>query len=130
MTGQVGALVVHGEQDSVQFEPLVERRPDPVEGLHEFRDTFERQVLALHRNQDSVGRSQGVDRQETEGRGTVDEHVLEPFAHRRERFLEAELATRNIDELDFDPDQVPAGRRDRKELELRAEEDLVDASLA
>src|SRR6267378_3380995 len=48
LAGQIGPLVEHGEQDAVELEVRVERGADPVERLDQFRDSLERQVLALH----------------------------------------------------------------------------------
>src|ERR1041384_1039535 len=42
LPGQVGALVVHREEDSVELEPLVERGPDPVERLDQLGDPLQR----------------------------------------------------------------------------------------
>src|SRR5215475_13713498 len=59
-----GALVVHCEQDSFNFEAGIERAADAHQGVQQFRDAFERQVFALNRNEHGICADQRVQGEE------------------------------------------------------------------
>src|SRR5207245_8232818 len=72
---EVRPLVKHRQQHPLDLEAGVQGPADPLECLDQIRNTFESEVLALHGDQDSVGRRQRVDRQEAERRRAIAEKV-------------------------------------------------------
>ena len=90
---QVGALVEHGEDDAFDGESGVELDPDAVDGVEQLGDAFEGEVLGLHRDEDGVGRDQGVEGEEVEGRRAVEDDELEAVADGLEGVAEAILAS-------------------------------------
>ena len=58
------ARVVHRAKEPFDLEPRVQMRAHLADRLHEIRQTFERVVFALHRNQYGVGGAQAVQRQQ------------------------------------------------------------------
>jgi hypothetical protein len=55
LAGEVGAVIVHGEQDAFDGQRGVEGIADMIDGIHEFGDAFEGEELALDGDQDGVG---------------------------------------------------------------------------
>ena len=51
----------------------VEGEGDAVEGGHELGDAFEGEVLGLHGDEEAVGGDQGVEGEEVEGRGAIEQ---------------------------------------------------------
>src|ERR1035437_3045711 len=55
LTGEVGAVVVHGEQDAFDGEGVLEGFANAVDGVHEFRDALQGEELALDRYKYGIG---------------------------------------------------------------------------
>src|SRR5216683_3171902 len=106
LLGEVGAVVVHGEEDSLEGEGGVERLGDAVEGGHELGDAFEGEVLGLHGDEEAVGGDEGVEGEEVEGWGAVEEDEGVVGADGGEGVAEAILAAVLGDELDVGADEV------------------------
>ena len=69
--------VIHRQQDRGDVQPRIEVRPDEVDIAHQLTEPLEGVVLALNRDEHLCPRHQGIDRQQTERRWTVDENVVE-----------------------------------------------------
>ena len=76
----------------------------------EIGEAFEREVLAVQRNQHGVGRDQRIQREQAERRRAVDEDVVEPRPQRLDDALEAPLALGHRDQLDLRAGQIAVGR--------------------
>ncbi len=75
-----GAHVGDVEHDREQIELGVEGLAGEVDDLHRLLDPLEGEVLGLGRQQSVIGRDQGVDREQPEGRGAIDQdHVALPL---------------------------------------------------
>ena len=59
LAGEVSAVVVHRHHDTLDRKRRVEDLTDTIERIRELRDPLEREVLALHRDKDRVGRREG-----------------------------------------------------------------------
>ena len=59
----VGAIVCHGQQDTLNFQLGVDLPSDFLDGLQKLFQAFCGQVLRLHRNQGGVCRRQCIDGQ-------------------------------------------------------------------
>ena len=71
----------------------------------------------MHRDEDGVGRDQGVEGEKVEGRGTVEDDELEAVANGLERLAEAILASVEGDELDVGAEEIFVRRDDGEEVE-------------
>src|SRR6266545_5954535 len=86
------ALVEHRREDSDDLDVRIEVLADHRQRVLELHESAERQVLALHREDDPLGRDERVDRQQSERRRRVDQDEVVVVAHRRECLLERALA--------------------------------------
>ena len=72
----------------------------------EIGETFEREVLAVERNQHGVGGDERVQRQQAERRRAVDEDVVVAWRTLARSMRSAFFAVRQRDQLDFRAGQV------------------------
>ena len=82
LLAEVGALVVHRQQHAGDVERRVERGADAAQRRDEIGEPFEREVLAVERNEHGVGGDERVEREQPERRRRVDEDVVEAIAER------------------------------------------------
>src|ERR1700728_205810 len=73
---QVGSLVVHGEQNSLDFEGMRECFADLVDGVHELGNPLQCKKLTLNWDQDRLGCDERVQRQQVEGGRAIDQDVV------------------------------------------------------
>ena len=80
LLGEIGAVVVHGEEDAFERQAGVEGLGDAVEGRHQLGDALQREVFGLHGDEEAVRGHESVERKEIEGRGTIqeDERIVSP----------------------------------------------------
>jgi hypothetical protein len=130
LLGEVGAVVEHGEEDAFEGERGVEGLGDAVEGGHELGDAFEGKVLGLHGDEKTVGGDEGVEGEEIEGWGAVeeDEGVIGPEGG--EGLAEFELAAFEGDELDGGADEVFAAGNELEVVDFGGEEGFGDGGMA
>ena len=89
---EIRALVEHRQQHAFDVERRVERGAHAAHRADEIGEPFEREVLAVQRNQHGVGGDERVERQQAERRRAVDEDVVVLVAHRREQRAQALFA--------------------------------------
>jgi hypothetical protein len=77
LVGQLGAPVVHGQQDRRHVQVGVEVRAHEVDVRQQLPEPLQRVVLALDRDQHLVRGDQRVDGEQTERGRAVDEHVVD-----------------------------------------------------
>ena len=77
---EVRALVVHRHQHAGDVERRVERGADAPQRGDEIGEPFEREVLAVERNQHGIGGDERVEREQAERRRRVDEDEVEAVA--------------------------------------------------
>ena len=80
----------------------------------EIGEAFEREVLAVQRDQHAVGGDERVEREQAERGRAVDEDEVERVAQRRRAGAQAALAIGERDELDFRAGEV-ARRGDERQ---------------
>lgn len=73
---EIGPPVVHGEQQAKDLQLGIEVFLDRPQGCHQVGQALQGIVLALHRHQDLVGRTQRVERQQLQRGGTVDKNIV------------------------------------------------------
>ena len=76
LVGQAQTCVIHCQQESFDFKTWIEFGLDDADGVDELGDAFESEIFGLHGDDDGVGGSQGVDRNQAERRGAVDQNVV------------------------------------------------------
>jgi hypothetical protein len=130
LKGEVGAVVVHGEEDALEGEAGVEGLGDAVEGGHELGDAFEGEILGLHGDKESVGGYEGVEGEEVEGRGAVEEDEGVIGADRFESVAEAVFAPVLGYELEVGSDEIFAARDEGEVIDFGGDDDLVDGGVA
>ena len=118
----LGPSVEHGDYESFDRKfriDLVLHEPD---GLQQLPEAFEGEELRLDRDHDRVSRSQGVDRDETEGRGAVDDDEIVVVPDGGEPLLEDRFAVRSLDHFDLSPYEVDVGRDHLEIVEFRLDQ--------
>ena len=89
----------------------------------QFGDAFEREVLAVERNQHRVGGDERVQREQSERRRRVDEDVVEVGAQRIEQTLQTTLAAVESDELDLGAGELAVGGKKRERVDAGREDE-------
>jgi len=125
-TGVRRAPVVHRGQDPADPQPRVGDPGDVAHGLHELPDAAVRERLALQRHDDLVGRRQGVDREDPEGRRAVQDHPVVVRAQVAEGVVERVLAAAAAEQRRLNLGQLDAGG-DEVDAVLRGDHDVADA---
>src|ERR1017187_192309 len=55
LTGEVGPVVVHREENAFDTQGMLEGVANPIDGVHEFGDTFQGEKLTLDGDEDGIG---------------------------------------------------------------------------
>ena len=79
--GQVGAAVEHGQQHAFQGQFGVQGPPHDADGVHQVAEALQSEILSLDRHQNTVGGAEGVEGQQLQGGGTVDENEIIAVLH-------------------------------------------------
>ena len=112
---KVGAIVVHREEHTLDVECGIHPTAHSTHRPDEIGETFEREVLAVERNQYGVSGDERVQRQQAERRRAVDQDVIELRAQRVEDALQPVLSLWEGDHLDLCAGEV-AVRGDEREI--------------
>ena len=87
-----------------------------LDRLQELRQSFEREELALQRDQNRIRRGHGVDGQKIERRRTIDQHIaVAAFAcrrHRVDRLAQPVRAVALLRDLELEAGKIHGRRRD------------------
>ena len=94
-------------------------RLDLLDRRQELGQTFEREKLALQRNEHAIARRQGIDRQQIERRRTIHQDIGDPIAVRQrapagqsvQRVAQPKIALLLIGNRQFHAQQIKGGRR-------------------
>lgn len=134
---EIGAVVVHGEEDAFEGEGAVECLGDTVEGAHQLGDAFEGEVFGLHGDEEAVGGDEGVEGKEVEGGRAVENDEGVVGADGFDGFAELVFAAVEGDELDGRADEVFAAGDELEGVDFGgkkgfgdgvvAEEEVIDA---
>ena len=81
LSRQVESGVEHGEQHTIDVQGRVERFLHALHRRHQLRKPLEREVLALQRNEQRVGRDEHVERDQRQRRRAIDEDVVVAIAN-------------------------------------------------
>ena len=114
---QVGAGIVHGQQNRADAQLRVQVLLNHLNILQQLAQTFQCVVLALDRNQDLFCRYKGVDGQQAEARRAVNENVIQalhalllaPLGVVHQRVLEAGLTSHQGDQFNLRTRKIDIG---------------------
>ena len=130
MPREIQPRVVHRQQHTVDRERGVEVPLHQLDRVEELRETLQRVVLALDRNQHAVRGRQHVERQEAERGRTIDDHILILVSEITQRAPHHRLAPLLVDELELGADQVLRGCHDVEIREVHVGESRVGEGTA
>ena len=118
LTGEVGAVVKHREEDTFEGEGVPKGGADSIDRIHELGYALEGEKLALDWDQNRVGSNEGVESQEVEGGRAVDEGEIVRAEERPNTVSEPEFAVRKVDKLKVGANEVLVGGDDVKAFEI------------
>ena len=76
LVGEVVSAVKHGEEDPLDLQFWIEGLFDQADRFEKLSQPFHGIVFALERNKHRMGRGQGIDGEQAEGGGTIDEDII------------------------------------------------------
>ena len=126
---QVGTVVIHGQQNALDFERAVEGASDPLESLNQLADSLQSEILSLHRDEKTIRGDEGVQGEQIERRGTVEDDEIVEGAHFIQGFAEAESAPLHLNQLHIRPREVLMGGNDAQSLDFCGEGGFLDGGL-
>src|SRR5215207_4862292 len=136
LAGKVVARIKHGEDDSVYCEPRVERGAHLLDRAQKLAQAFEREELALERDQHGIRRRERVDGEKVQGGRAIDQDVSECLAGRRaggealDRALQPVRAIALMSDLEFHAEEIEGGGRHVKAGHRRLGDGAVQLGLA
>lgn len=129
LAGEVGAVVIHREENALDGEGGIKGFFEAIDGVHQLRDSFQRKEFALDRDQDTIGGGQGINGQEIEGGGAIDDDVVVVVPNGFQSGPEACFAMIDVDQIQVGRDQVLIGRQERESVVGRGNDSFGDAGL-
>ncbi|CAN4028075.1 RNA polymerase sigma factor sigM, partial [Dysosmobacter welbionis] len=100
LQGQIGPPVKHGQQHAVQFQPGIQGPADDPHRVHQVTEALQSVVFALHRHQDGVRGAEGVQRQQFQRGGAVDEQEVVAIFYLVQRVPQKEFPALHADQFD------------------------------
>ena len=100
LEGEIRAPVEHREQNAFELEAGIQAAAHHADRVHQVGQAFEREIFALHGNDQGICRAEGVDCQQFERGRAVDENIVIIGGENVERLLEQEFAVFAVDHLD------------------------------
>ena len=119
LMGKVVPAVKHGEQNPFNLQSGIKRLFDQMDRLEELAQPFHGIVLALQRDKHGMGRRQGIDGEQAERRGTINEDEIKVLPDPDERTPEPAFPIVHLDQLHLRPDQIDVGGKDREKGHIR-----------
>lgn len=129
LDSQVGPLVVHRQQDAVDIECRIERAPDSSHGADELRETFERKVFAMERDENGIGSHETVEREQPQGWGAIQKDVVVRRFDAGQKNPEAFFAMAERHQLDFGPCQMAIGGQQVETVDRGLDDKWGDVNL-
>ena len=76
LLGQIGAVVVHGQQDAFDLDIVVERGANAFKRRDQLGDAFEGKIFGLHGHNERVGSHQDIKSEQIKGGRAVENHEV------------------------------------------------------
>jgi len=116
LSRQIGALVVHREQNAFDLKRMAKGIPNAVDGVHQPGNAFEGKELALNWDQHRISRHEGVKREQIEGGRAIDQDVVVFILDSVQVMPKYRFAIIAVYELQIHTDEVLVGWNDLKTL--------------
>ena len=126
LVGESQAAVVHCQQESFDFEQRVEFRLYDFDGVEQFADAFEREVFALHGDDDRIGGCKCVHRYQSERRRAVDENIVVVFSYGFEQAFHHRLPVFEFQHLYLCSDKVDMACDDVQPVNISCVDGISD----
>src|SRR5690554_447883 len=118
LIGEVIARIKHREQDAVDIERGVQRRPNPLDRIDKLAQPLKRIILALKRHDDKIRRRERVDRERAEGRGAIEDDEIVFLTHALNPCPKPLRYIRLVDELSLNRHEITRRGHNLKPLKL------------
>ena len=106
------ARVVHGQQNAFHFKGRVELVLDNLDGIQQFAQPFQSEVLALNGHHHAVGCGQRIQGEQPEAGRAVEHDEVVVVPHLLQGGAKLAFALLCMDQLNFRTDQVEVGGED------------------
>ena len=110
LCGEIRAPIEHGKCHAENLQSGIHALFYHPQGAHQVTETLQREILALHRHQNSIGSAKAVQGQQLQGRGTVHENYVILLLCPEQRLFQLPLPVLRADQLHRRTCQV-GGRR-------------------
>src|SRR5271157_5162540 len=120
-----GSLIIHRQDDPLDLERWIQVPPNAHQGVEEFGDTLERQVLTLNRNQHRIRGDQRVQRKQIERWRAIENRKAIMVLNRAKEGLQPEFAVVGIDKLHCCSSKILVSRKQVETFHLRLLDDLL-----
>ena len=112
MVGQTQTAVVHGQEESLDFQLRVELALDDLDGVEELADALQGKVFALYGDDDRVGSRERVDRNQSQRRRAVYQDIVVLVLDGGKHLLDHLLSVVQIQHLYLCTHQIDVARND------------------
>src|SRR5207244_3324705 len=92
--------------------------PDPLNGIEQLADAFQRKVFRLHRNEHPISSHECIERKEIKRRRTIQDDKLKAIPKQSKRVAQPKLAPLRLHQLEVGPDQILVRRNHPQLFEL------------
>lgn len=123
---QIGSLIEHGQEHAFELQPWITRSPNLLNRRNQCGNAFERKVLTLDGNQDTIGGNQRVNGQYVERGWTVDEDIVEFRPHWFDDFGKPLMSITLLRQLHRRANEFFACRRNFQGLEFGRLQDVIE----
>ena len=108
---EVRAPIEHGQRHAENLQPGIHTALYRAERCHQVAEPLQREVFALHRHQDSVRCTQGVQRQQLQRRRTIHKNQVIAFLDPVQRHVQLPFPVLGGDQLHGGARQIGRGRQ-------------------
>jgi hypothetical protein len=127
---EIGSVVVHGEEDTLNAEVRIEGCANTFERGNELGDAFQGEVLSLHGDDEGVGGHQDIEGEEVECGRAVKDNQVEVILDGLEGMAEAKRAIRGASQLDIGAGKVLGAWKEPEQIDFGGQNDLNGGSVA
>ncbi len=106
LAGQIRTIIKHGEEDSFNFQRMLERISNALNCIHQFGYTFEGEEFALDRNEHGVGGDERIQGQEIQRRRAIDQNEIVLGAYCLYFIAQTEFTSGCVHQFQIGSDQI------------------------
>ena len=96
----------------MNLEPRIKVTLHAIDRLHQMRQAFQRIELALHRHEHGIGCAKRIERQQSQRRRAINQHMIVGQGDSGERIGKTIFAPFEIDEFKFGAGKLDRGGND------------------